>query len=192
MCVSDWASEGGLQDSVADGAMPDAVAKRMANINQVYTQRAGMRPQGICASSSRHFEPACIPADPHAHTAMILIGIDEERGPQIFKLDPAGYFVGFKAATSGQKQTEASNYVSRVAARWRAACGAEPPYMQLEKKWKTMEAAKTQLDRAGVIEVRASPTQVPPRRLTLTPSSPSDGHRGPLLGLRNRLQGVRD
>ena len=26
----------------------------------------------------------------------ILIGIDEERGPQLFKVDPAGYFVGYK------------------------------------------------------------------------------------------------
>lgn len=25
-----------------------------------------------------------------------LIGIDEERGPQLFKVDPAGYFVGYK------------------------------------------------------------------------------------------------
>jgi 20S proteasome subunit alpha 1 len=43
---------------------------------------------------------------------MILIGPDDERGPQIFKLDPAGYFVGFKATASGQKQTEATNFVS--------------------------------------------------------------------------------
>lgn len=42
---------------------------------------------------------------------MILIGPDDERGPQIFKLDPAGYFVGFKATASGQKQTEATNFV---------------------------------------------------------------------------------
>jgi 20S proteasome subunit alpha 1 len=42
---------------------------------------------------------------------MILIGPDDERGPQVFKLDPAGYFTGYKATASGQKQTEAANYV---------------------------------------------------------------------------------
>ena len=26
----------------------------------------------------------------------IIIGIDEERGPQLFKVDPAGYYVGYK------------------------------------------------------------------------------------------------
>jgi len=45
---------------------------------------------------------------------MILIGNDAELGPQIFKLDPAGYYVGFKATAAGQKQTESINFVSRT------------------------------------------------------------------------------
>ena len=42
--------------------------------------------------------------------AVILIGIDFEMGPQIFKLDLAGYFVGFHATAAGQKQQEAMNH----------------------------------------------------------------------------------
>jgi 20S proteasome subunit alpha 1 len=100
---------------------PDALALRLANINQVYTQRAEMRPLGI---------------------SMILIGIDAEFGPQCFKLDPAGYFVGFHATAAGQKQQEAMNH--------------------LEKKWKKLDsgrggddAAKAgkSLSRAEVIEM---------------------------------------
>ncbi|KAH7101082.1 proteasome subunit iota [Auriculariales sp. MPI-PUGE-AT-0066] len=98
---------------------PDALARRLANINQVYTQRAGMRPLGI---------------------AMILIGQDAEYGPQVFKLDPAGYFIGFHATASGQKQQEAMNH--------------------LEKRWKRLEggaddpaAAGKRLERDIVIEI---------------------------------------
>jgi len=100
---------------------PDALARRLANINQVYTQRAGMRPLGI---------------------SVILIGIDPELGPQCFKLDPAGYFVGFHATAAGQKQQEAMNH--------------------LEKKWKKLDngkgaedaaAATKRLTRAEVIEI---------------------------------------
>ena len=78
---------------------------------------------------------------------MILIGPDEERGAQVFKLDPAGYFVGFKATAAGQKQTEATNFVSCQSLHIAKA------NKKLEKRWKTMEADKTVLDRAAVIEV---------------------------------------
>jgi len=79
---------------------------------QVYTQHAYMRPLGVSA---------------------ILLAIDEERGPQLFKTDPAGYFVGYKATAAGAKDTEANNHLEKknkagqllnVAETIRAAIGA--------------------------------------------------------------------
>lgn len=46
--------------------------------------------------------------------SMILIGVDEELGtPQLFKLDPAGYYVGYKATAAGAKQQEALNHLEK-------------------------------------------------------------------------------
>ena len=136
---------------------PDALARRMANINQVYTQRAAMRPLGI---GTHVLSVLAVPRViiVTGCPAMIMIGIDSEFGPQCFKLDPAGYFVGFHATAAGQKQQEAMNH--------------------LEKKWKKLDsgrgaddaarAGKT-LSRAEVIEVRSVPSHCPYRDLMQFP-----------------------
>eukprot|EP01098_Paradermamoeba_levis_P001872 TRINITY_DN1214_c0_g1_i2.p1 TRINITY_DN1214_c0_g1~~TRINITY_DN1214_c0_g1_i2.p1 ORF type:complete len:249 (-),score=67.52 TRINITY_DN1214_c0_g1_i2:125-871(-) len=68
------------------------LAKKVADISQIYTQHAWMRPLGV---------------------SMILCGIDDELGPQLFKCDPAGWFVGCKATAAGQKDQEATTFLEK-------------------------------------------------------------------------------
>lgn len=68
------------------------LARRMADINQVYTQRANMR---MMAS------------------VMVLGAVDEERGPQLFKVEPSGHFFPYKAVSAGEKESEAQNFLEK-------------------------------------------------------------------------------
>src|SRR5690349_7894267 len=45
--------------------------------------------------------------------ALTLVSLDFERGPLLYKTDPAGYFVGSKATAAGPKQQEALNYLEK-------------------------------------------------------------------------------
>jgi 20S proteasome subunit alpha 1 len=68
------------------------LAQRIADIAQVNTQSAGMRPLA---------------------TVCILIGIDDEKGPQVLKVDCAGHYLPFFGTASGVKEQEAMNFLEK-------------------------------------------------------------------------------
>lgn len=45
--------------------------------------------------------------------ATTIIAVDSEFGPQLFKCDPAGYFIGYKGTAAGPKQQEALNHLEK-------------------------------------------------------------------------------
>lgn len=68
------------------------LAKRMADLAQVNTQSASMRPL------------ACI---------ALMIGVDDEDGPTVYKVDCAGHYLPFIATASGPKEQEAMNFLEK-------------------------------------------------------------------------------
>ena len=51
---------------------------------------------------------------------LILGGVDDEKGPQLFKVDPAGHFDSFKATAAGAKEADAMNALEK---RWKVVGG---------------------------------------------------------------------
>ncbi|CEF98211.1 Proteasome A-type subunit [Ostreococcus tauri] len=70
----------------------DVLANILADEFQVYTQHAYMRPLAVM---------------------VILVSMDEDRGPSLFKCDPAGYYVGYRATSAGSKEVEAVNFLEK-------------------------------------------------------------------------------
>jgi len=68
------------------------LAQTMGQFQQKYSQYVGMRP--FC-------------------TTLTLVGCDEEFGPQVFRVDPAGHAVGFRAVSTGTKEQEAMSQLEK-------------------------------------------------------------------------------
>jgi 20S proteasome subunit alpha 1 len=69
------------------------LARQVANVSQVYTQHAYMRLFGV---------------------VMMFCSFDDELGPQLYKVDPSGHFVGYVAAAAGAKEQEGSNALEKI------------------------------------------------------------------------------
>merc|ERR1719174_3062850 len=80
------------------------LALKTANIGQVYTQHAYMRPFGV---------------------NIIMFSIDDEKGPSLFQIDPAGYYAGYKACAAGAKESEAQNALEKIVKKKQALPEAE-------------------------------------------------------------------
>lgn len=68
------------------------LSRRIADLCQVYTQEASSRAM------------ACM---------MLFIGYDDEKGAQVFRVDPAGHFLPYKAVSTGKFEPEAMNYLEK-------------------------------------------------------------------------------
>lgn len=118
----------------------DYLAKQVADKAQVKTQHASMRPLGVVS---------------------ILCGIDDEFGPQLFKVDPAGYYVGYKACSAGAKDTEATNILEKKLKGEasfeyeecvRTAIGALQNVLSEEFKATEIEVGVARADKGGLFE----------------------------------------
>lgn len=82
-------------DYLQDNGSPitvDILATRGADIAQLYTQKSSMRAYAV---------------------ELILFSVEPEYGPQLYKIDPAGHYMGYHAVTSGVKEQDAINHLEK-------------------------------------------------------------------------------
>jgi len=68
------------------------MVRELANIMQEYTQSGGVRPFGV---------------------SLLVAGFDEERGPQLYQVDPSGSFFAWKAAAIGNGMLAAEDFLKK-------------------------------------------------------------------------------
>lgn len=83
---------GEFQDDFGYPIPINVLAQKVSEQCQLYTQQAHMRP--LCVIS-------------------MLFSHDDEKGPQLIKIDPAGFFLGYFACATGEKEQSTVNYLER-------------------------------------------------------------------------------
>ena len=81
-----------LQDN-GHNISADILAIRAADIAQLYTQKSGMRAYAV---------------------ELTICSVDTSSGPLLYKVDPAGHYVGYYATSSGNKEQEAQNELEKM------------------------------------------------------------------------------
>ena len=118
------------------------LAKKLADENQLHTQQAAKR---------------------SAAAVMILGAVDDEKGPQLFKVDPAGHYCGYLATASGAKEQDAVNALEKkVKVGAPAPTGDEAVRLAIS----TMQSVLTSDFKASEIEISVVAKDERVRQLT--------------------------
>lgn len=68
----------------------EGLTRRIADLKQMYTQHAGVRPFGV---------------------SLLIVGCDDLRGPQVFMTEPSGSYWGYRAAAIGSSSSAIIEYL---------------------------------------------------------------------------------
>jgi len=110
------------------------LSNELANYNQIFTQHAYKR------------VPGC---------SVMLGAIDEELGPRLYLVDPAGACYGYKAAATGNKEQEAMSTLEKlVKEKEEAAIRQEVPFQMREKE--TVEVAIEALQKVLGVDFKSN------------------------------------
>ena len=94
------------------------LSQRIADICQVYTQEVHSFTGSQDVLTLTRCPFLSLPLNFQASSralacVMLLIGVDDEKGAQVFKVDPAGHYLPYKAVATGKAEPEAMNFLEK-------------------------------------------------------------------------------
>lgn len=119
------------------------LAQKLGHYLQKFSQHAGIRP--FCVNTT-------------------IVGFDDEFGPQLYRVDPSGQAVGFRAVATGSKEQEATTQLEK---HWRKNEGQWDSKQTVETAIQVLQTVISSDFKANEIEIGIS-TAANPRFRKLT------------------------